>query len=120
VASKVALFFGLSVLGCSIILLNHFIWVKTLAFYNGSTNLMFSLPLKADGLTSYAIDNGIDLIIYTSFELNKNAKAFYSQLVFMSFAMKKTFLSCRRTYIISSGIIFNSIYFIALIWGNGD
>jgi proton-translocating NADH-quinone oxidoreductase chain M len=62
------------------------------------------------------------IIIYTSFGTEyKNAKAFYSLILFMSFAMVGTFLAADGLlYYIFWELSLIPIYFIALIWGNGD
>jgi hypothetical protein len=62
-APKLALFFGISALGCSIVLLNHFNLVKTLVLVNGSTNLIFHLQDRWFVNRHAIIDNGIDSII---------------------------------------------------------
>jgi NADH-quinone oxidoreductase subunit M len=62
------------------------------------------------------------IIIFTSFENEyKNAKAFYALILFMAFAMAGTFLaSDGLLYYIFWELALIPIYFIALIWGNGD
>jgi NADH-quinone oxidoreductase subunit M len=60
------------------------------------------------------------IIIYTSFELNIKCESFYSLILFMSLQWLEPSLPQMDFYIISSGNVFNPIYFIALIWGNGD
>jgi proton-translocating NADH-quinone oxidoreductase chain M len=125
-ASKVALFFGLSALGCSIILLNHFNLgenISLLCQWINQPNV--SLALKADGLSiaMLLLTTALTpIIIYTSFGTDyKNAKAFYSLILFMSFAMVGTFLAADGLlYYIFWELSLIPIYFIALIWGNGD
>jgi proton-translocating NADH-quinone oxidoreductase chain M len=125
-ASKVALFFGLSALGCSIILLNHFNLgenISLLCQWINQPNV--SLALKADGLSiaMLLLTTALTpIIIYTSFGNDyKNAKAFYSLILFMSFAMVGTFLAADGLlYYIFWELSLIPIYFIALIWGNGD
>jgi NADH-quinone oxidoreductase subunit M len=62
------------------------------------------------------------IIIYSSFENTyKNPKAFYALILFMSFSMSGTFLaSDGLLYYIFWELSLIPIYFIALIWGNGD
>jgi proton-translocating NADH-quinone oxidoreductase chain M len=125
-ASKVALFFGLSALGCSIILLNHFNLgenISLLCQWINQPNVSFAL--KADGLSiaMLLLTTALTpIIIYTSFGNDyKNAKAFYSLILFMSFAMVGTFLAADGLlYYIFWELSLIPIYFIALIWGNGD
>jgi NADH-quinone oxidoreductase subunit M len=126
VASKVALFFGLSALGCSIVLLNHFNSGENISFlcqWINQPNVSFAL--KADGLSiaMLLLTTALTpIIIYTSFGTEyKNAKAFYSLILFMSFAMVGTFLAADGLlYYIFWELSLIPIYFIALIWGNGD
>jgi len=125
-ASKVALFFGLTAFGTSIILLNN---------YNAGENISFlcdwinkpkiSFALTADGLSiaMLLLTTALTpIIIYSSFENEyKNAKSFYSLILFMSFAMAGTFLaSDALLYYIFWELSLIPIYFIALIWGNGN
>lgn len=126
VASKVALFFGLSALGCSIVLLNHFNSGENISFlcqWINQPNVSFAL--KGDGLSiaMLLLTTALTpIIIYTSFGTEyKNAKAFYSLILFMSFAMVGTFLAADGLlYYIFWELALIPIYFIALIWGNGD
>jgi NADH-quinone oxidoreductase subunit M len=62
------------------------------------------------------------IIIFSSFENDyKNAKAFYALILFMAFAMTGTFLASDGIlYYIFWELSLIPIYFIALIWGNGD
>jgi proton-translocating NADH-quinone oxidoreductase chain M len=125
-ASKVALFFGISALGCSIVLLNHFNLGENISFLSqwiNQPNVSFSL--KADGLSiaMLLLTTALTpIIIYTSFGTEyKNTKAFYSLILFMSFAMVGTFLATDGLlYYIFWELSLIPIYFIALIWGNGD
>ncbi|EIA09779.1 NuoM family protein [Flavobacterium frigoris] len=125
-ASKVALFFGISALGCSIVLLNHFNMGENISFlcqWINQPNVSFAL--KADGLAiaMLLLTTALTpIIIYTSFGTEyKNSKAFYSLILFMSFAMVGTFLAADGIlYYIFWELSLIPIYFIALIWGNGD
>jgi proton-translocating NADH-quinone oxidoreductase chain M len=125
-ASKVALFFGISALGCSIVLLNHFNLGENISFLSQWINQPnVSFALKADGLSiaMLLLTTALTpIIIYTSFGTDyKNAKAFYSLILFMSFAMVGTFLAADGLlYYIFWELSLIPIYFIALIWGNGD
>jgi NADH-quinone oxidoreductase subunit M len=62
------------------------------------------------------------LIIFSSFGNNfSNAKSFYALVLFMAFAMTGTFLAADGLlYYIFWELSLIPIYFIALIWGNGD
>ena len=125
-ASKVALFFGIAALGCSIVLLNHYNLGENISFlcqWINQPNVSFAL--KADGLAiaMLLLTTALTpIIIYTSFGTEyKNAKAFYALILFMSFAMAGTFLAADGLlYYIFWELSLIPIYFIALIWGNGD
>ncbi len=125
-ASKVALFFSLFSFGFSIALLNS---------YNSGDNINFfkywinhpsvAFSLSADGLSLIMLlltTTLTPLIIYSSFGTEyKNAKSFYALILFMVFAMSGTFLaSDGLLYYIFWELSLIPIYFIALIWGNGD
>ncbi|MCJ1806172.1 NADH-quinone oxidoreductase subunit M [Flavobacterium covae] len=62
------------------------------------------------------------VIVYSSFGNSfENSKVFYSLVVFMNFAMVGTFLSADGLlYYIFWELALLPIYFIALLWGNGD
>jgi NADH-quinone oxidoreductase subunit M len=64
----------------------------------------------------------IPIIIFSSFGNEyKNAKQFYALVLFMAFAMVGTFLAADGLlYYIFWELALIPIYFIALIWGNGD
>ena len=125
-ASKVALFFGLAALGCSVVLLNDYNLGENISLINqwiSKPNISFSL--KADGLSLAMLlltTSLTPIIIFSSFGNDyKNAKAFYALILFMSFAMVGTFLaSDGLLYYIFWELSLIPIYFIALIWGNGD
>jgi NADH-quinone oxidoreductase subunit M len=125
-ASKVALFFSLSSLGCAIVLLNNFNAGENISFISQWINQPnISFALQADGLSIAMILLTLALapiIIFSSFgNVYKNAKAFYSLILFMVFAMAGTFLaSDGLLYYIFWELALIPIYFIALIWGNGD
>lgn len=125
-ASKVALFFGLAAAACSIVLLNHYNLGENISFVNRwITQPNISFALKADGLSiAMVILTTVltPIIIFSSFGNDyKNAKSFYALILFMSFAMTGTFLaSDGLLYYIFWELALIPIYFIALIWGNGD
>lgn len=125
-ASKVALFFGLAAAGCSIVLLNHYNLGENISFISQwivQPNISFAL--KADGLSMAMLlltTVLTPIIIFSSFGNDyKNSKSFYALILFMSFAMAGTFLaSDGLLYYIFWELSLIPIYFIALIWGNGD
>ena len=125
-ASKVALFFGIAALGGSIVLLNHFNLGENISFLCQWINQPHvSFSLNADGLSVAMVLLTAALtpiIILTSLGTeHKNAKAFYALILFMSFAMVGTFLAADGLlYYIFWELSLIPIYFIALIWGNGD
>lgn len=125
-ASKVALFFGLASLGCSIVLLNHYNLGENISFIKQwITKPNISFALKADGLSLVMLlltTALTPIIIFSSFGNEyKNSKSFYALILFMSFAMAGTFLaSDGLLYYIFWELSLIPIYFIALIWGNGD
>ncbi len=125
-APKVALLFGLASFAGSIFLLNQY----NLGYDINFTKLWISKPnisfsLHADGLAiaMLLLTTALTpIIVYSSFENTyKNPKAFYALILFMSFAMAGTFLaSDGLLYYIFWELSLIPIYFIALIWGNGD
>ncbi|NRS90507.1 NADH-quinone oxidoreductase subunit M [Flavobacterium sp. 7E] len=125
-ASKVALLFSVASLGCSIVLLNHFNLNQDISFISQWINQPnVSFALQADGLAIAMLLLTTALtpvIIYSSFANDyKNAKAFYALILFMAFAMCGTFLAADGLlYYIFWELALIPIYFIALIWGNGD
>jgi NADH-quinone oxidoreductase subunit M len=125
-ASKVALLFGLSALGCSFVLLNHFNAGENISLINQwITHPNISFALKADGLSlaMLLLTTALTpLIIFSSFGNEyKNSKAFYALILFMAFAMAGTFLAADGLlYYIFWELSLIPIYFIALLWGNGD
>ncbi|MEZ7499623.1 NADH-quinone oxidoreductase subunit M [Flavobacterium sp. Arc3] len=125
-ASKVALFFSLASLGCAIVLLNQFNAGENISVIHQWINQPnISFALQADGLSIAMLLLTLALtpiIIFSSFENEyKNAKAFYALILFMAFAMVGTFLaSDGLLYYIFWELSLIPIYFIALIWGNGD
>ncbi|MFM7017231.1 NuoM family protein [Flavobacterium sp.] len=125
-ASKVALFFSLAALGCTTVLVNHFLGGVNISLNNPwilQPNVSFAL--KADGLALAMVlltVSLIPIIILSSFA-NKynNSKNFYALVLFMAFAMTGTFLAeDGLLYYIFWELSLIPIYFIALVWGNGD
>ncbi len=125
-ASKVALVVSLSAFASAIYLLSQYnlgieisfakLWIAKPKIY---------LALQADGLAlaMLLLTTALTpIIIFSSFgNTYKNSKAFYALVVFMSFAMAGTFLaSDGLLYYIFWELALIPIYFIALIWGNGD
>lgn len=125
-ASKTALVFSLAAFGASIYLLS---------LYNAAQNINFiarwisvpniSLSFKADGLSLALVlltTALTPLILYSSFgNTYAKSKNFYGLVLFMVFAMVGTFLSDDGfLYYIFWELSLIPIYFIALIWGNGD
>lgn len=125
-ASKVALLFSLVALGVSIALLNAYNSGANISFFKFWINKpLVSYSLTADGLSLIMLlltSTLTPLIIYSSFGNEyKNAKSFYALILFMSFAMTGTFLaSDGLLYYIFWELALIPIYFIALIWGNGE
>ena len=125
-ASKVALLFSLVALGVSIALLNSYNAGENISFFKFWVNKpAISYSLTADGLSLIMLlltSALTPLIIYSSFGTEfKNAKSLYALILFMSFAMTGTFLaSDGLLYYIFWELSLIPIYFIALIWGNGD
>lgn len=125
-ASKVALFFSLAAFAGSILLLNHFNVGENISFicqWIHQPSIAFSL--KADGLSMAMVlltTALTPIIVFSSIDNEyKNAKAFYGLNLFMTFAMTGTFLAADGLlYYIFWELSLIPIYFIALIWGNGD
>jgi len=83
------------------------------------------LAFEADGLslTMLLLTTALTPIIILSTFRNtlKNSRAFYALIMFMAFAMAGTFISVDGfVYYIFWELSLLPIYFIALIWGNGD
>ena len=125
-ASKVALFFSLAALGCSIVLLNHYNLggnINFLSTWISKPTIYFAL--HADGLSLAMLlltASLTPIIIISSFGNDyKNSKSFYALILFMAFAMTGTFLAADGIlYYIFWELSLIPIYFIALLWGNGD
>lgn len=125
-ASKVALVFSVASFGFSLYFLNLFSNGENLDFFRiWITQPSINFALKVDGLALAMVlltTSLTSLIIYSSFGNDfKNAKSIYSLILFMSFAMVGTFLaSDGLLYYIFWELSLIPIYFIALLWGNGD
>lgn len=125
-ASKVALLFGLVSLGASIVVLNHYNLGENIGFITQWISKPYiSFALKADGLAlaMLLLTTALTpIIIFSSFGTEvKNAKTFYALILFMAFAMAGTFLAADGLlYYIFWELSLLPIYFIALVWGNGD
>ncbi|PBI88963.1 NADH-quinone oxidoreductase subunit M [Flavobacterium sp. ACN2] len=125
-ASKVALLFSLAALGCSIVLLNNYNAGENISVINSWINqpkISFALNGDGLGLAMVLLTAALTPIIISSSFGNeyKNAKGFYALILFMAFAMVGTFLAADGLlYYIFWELALIPIYFIALIWGNGD
>ncbi len=125
-ASKIALLFGLGSFGFTLYLLNLYNQGITISFIgNWIANPKIAFAFKADGLTLAMVlltTSLTPLIIFSSFgNTFSNAKSFYALVLFMAFAMTGTFLAADGLlYYIFWELALIPIYFIALIWGNGD
>ena len=125
-APKVALLFAVA----SFSLSGYLLWL-----FNCGQSVDFIMPwitrpnisfaLKADGLSMVMIlltTALTPIIIFSGFGNDfKNAKAIYSLILFMAFSMAGTFLaSDGLLYYVFWEMSLVPIYFIALLWGNGD
>lgn len=125
-ASKVALLFSLATLGCSIVLLNNYNAGENISVINSWINqpkISFALNGDGLGLAMVLLTAALTpIIIFSSFGNEyKNAKGFYALILFMAFAMVGTFLAADGLlYYIFWELALIPIYFIALIWGNGN
>ena len=125
-ASKVALVFSLGSLAVTLNLLAVFTQGGNVSFMSSWIDMpKVALAFKADGLSLAMVlltTALTPLIIFSSFG-NKfnNSKNFYALVLFMAFAMTGTFLAADGLlYYIFWELALIPIYFIALIWGNGD
>lgn len=125
-ASKVALVFSLGALGLSLYLLNLMSQGANISYIGEwMSGPKVSLAFKADGLSMAMVlltTALTPLIVFSSFGNSfNNSKNFYALVLFMSFAMTGTFLAVDGLlYYIFWELALIPIYFIALIWGNGD
>ena len=125
-ATKVALFFGLASFAVSLVLLNQFNQgenINVLLQWISKPNIHFALNVDGLSLAMVLLTTALTpIIIFSSFGNEfQNAKAIYALILFMSFAMVGTFLAGDGfLYYIFWELALIPIYFIALIWGNGD
>ena len=122
-ASKVALLFSFGALGLTLYLLNLGTDISFMASWIDVPKV--TLAFKADGLSMAMVlltTALTPLIIFSSFGNSfNNSKNFYALVLFMAFAMTGTFLAADGLlYYIFWELALIPIYFIALIWGNGD
>lgn len=125
-ASKIALLFSIAAFGAAVVLLNH---------YNAGQDISVSKPwialpkiyfaLQGDGLSLAMVlltTALTPIILFSSFGTNfAQSKNFYALVLFMAFAMAGTFLAADGfLYYIFWELSLIPIYFIALLWGNGD
>jgi NADH-quinone oxidoreductase subunit M len=125
-AKTVALFFSLASVVGSIFILNqynHGINSDFIANWISNPNLYIALKVDGLSLAMLLLTTVLtSIIIFSSFgNQYKNSKSFYALVLFMSFAMVGTFLSADAfLYYIFWELSLIPIYFIALVWGNGD
>ena len=125
-AKTVAIIFSLASVGGSIFILNqHNAGIDTSFMTSWISNPNIYIALKVDGLSLAMLlltTVLTSIILFSSFGNNyNNSKSFYALVLFMSFAMVGTFLSADAfLYYIFWELALIPIYFIALIWGNGD
>lgn len=125
-ASKIALLFSVAAFGLSLYVLNLYCNGTDISFFGTwMSNPNVSMALRADGLSMamVVLTTALTLlIIYSSFANSfTNAKNFYALVLFMAFAMTGTFLAADGLlYYVFWELSLIPIYFIALIWGNGD
>ena len=125
-APKVALLVGLTGFAGAICLLSKYNLGHEISFTKlWINNPKIYLAFQADGLAlaMLLLTTALTpIIIFSSFgNTYTNAKGFYSLILFMSFAMSGTFLaSDGLLYYVFWELALIPIYFIALIWGNGD
>ena len=125
-APKVAMLFGLTAFAGAICLLSQYNLGQEINYaklWIAKPNISFALQADGLSLAMLLLTTALTpIIIYSSFgNTYKNPKAFYALILFMTFAMAGTFLaSDGLLYYIFWELSLIPIYFIALIWGNGD
>ncbi len=125
-APKVALLFSLTAFASSFCLLSQFNLgqdLNVLIPWIANPNIFFALQVDGLALAMLLLTTALTpIIIFSSFGNSyKNSKAFYALILFMTFAMAGTFLAADGIlYYIFWELSLIPIYFIALIWGNGD
>lgn len=125
-AAKVALLFSVAAFGLSLYFIQQYLSGASLDFMSQWIAMpKVNLAFKADGLALAMVMLTAaltPLIVLSSFGSTfQNSKNFYALVLFMAFAMTGTFLaSDGLLYYIFWELALIPIYFIALIWGNGD
>jgi len=125
-AKKVALIFSVASAVFSVYMLNlHQAGINPSFISQWISNPNIFIALKVDGLSLAMLlltTFLTTIIVFSSFgNQYNNSKTFYALVLFMSFAMIGTFLSVDAfLYYIFWELALLPIYFIALIWGNGD
>ncbi len=125
-ASKVALLSSVTAFAGAICLLSRYNLgqeINYLHLWISKPNIYFALQADGLALAMILLTTALTpIIIFSSFGNDyKNAKSFYALLLFMTFAMTGTFLAADGfLYYIFWELSLIPIYFIALIWGNGD
>jgi len=125
-APKVAMLFGLTAFAGAICLLSQYNLGQEINYaklWIAKPNISFALQADGLALAMLLLTTALTpIIIYSSFgNTYKNPKSFYALILFMTFAMAGTFLaSDGLLYYIFWELSLIPIYFIALIWGNGD
>ena len=125
-AKKVALVCSLASFVGGVFILNQYqagINSDFVANWISTPNLFIALKVDGLSLAMVLLTTALTtIIIFSSFGNQfHNSKSFYALVLFMSFAMIGTFLSADAfLYYIFWEMALIPIYFIALIWGNGD
>lgn len=125
-ASKAALIFSTAAFAATVYMTYLFTHGTAIDFTKEwIKNPAISLSLQADGLslTMLLLTTALTpIIILSSFKNTFNrSRSFYALIMFMAFAMAGTFLSADGfLYYIFWELSLIPIYFISLIWGNGD
>lgn len=125
-ASKVALLFSIGAFGYSLYLLNLFgagVNLDYTAAWITKPNIAFALKTDGLAMAMLLLTTALTpMIVFSGFGNDfKNARSIYALILFMSFAMAGTFLAADGLlYYIFWELALIPIYFIALLWGNGD
>lgn len=125
-ASKIALLFSLGAFALTLVVIGEKMAGADVSFSRGwISNPQINLAFMGDGLSLVMVlltTALTPLIIYSGFGNNfKNARGIYGLMLFMAFAMCGTFLAeDGLLYYVFWEMALVPIYFIALLWGNGD
>lgn len=125
-ASKVAMLFSAGAFAATLALLGSFSQGADVSFSRiWISNPQINMAFMGDGLSLVMVlltTSLTPLIIYSGFGNDfKNARSIYGLILFMAFAMCGTFLAeDGLVYYIFWELALVPIYFIALLWGNGD